>query len=281
MHVIAQDVVREECGRGRPEVLAGAEWLELDVVHLTELADYVEREGRDDEERLRGLRRLLARMDEEGARRHVPRHIDLGPRLLFFRRMGVSDPYEQVPTPAVLRGLIRRHDARLWDVWEGEVCAAHVMWMHLRELLEERVEGLQEGLALLGRDVVCNQADGVQTVAVEVPHFDLQTDDMTLDIICRGLVAGGYLHPETREEAFRYVCKGSGKRQKGPLVWTGKKNEFKLMVKTLFAGQPRMWERALGCFVHVSGPFGEHVRNAHPPLGDDSERLAKRLAGVG
>lgn len=279
MHVIAQDVVREECGRGRPEVLVGAEWLELDVEHLAELADYVEREGRDDEERLRGLRRLLARMDEEGARRHVPPQIDLGPRLAFFRRMGVSDPYEQVPTPSALRELIRRSEARLWGMWSGEVCAAHVLWLHLRELVEGRVEGLQEGLALLGRDVGCGRVEAAATAAVEMPHFDLQIDDMRLDIICRGLVAGGYLHPETKEEAFRYVCKGSGKRVKGPLVWTGKKNEFKLMVQTLFAGQPRMWERALGCFVHVTGPFGEHIRNAHPPLGDDSERLARRLAG--
>lgn len=258
------------------EMPEGAEWLELDVAHLAELADYVERQARDDEERVRGLQRLLERVDDLGARQHAPEQVALGPRLAFFHRMGIYDPYEQVPSPAALRELILRQDPSFWNLRSDNVCAAHVMWVHLRELLVDRIGQLQEGLALLGREVIATSSPSHPT-SQEIPHFDLLTDDMALDIICRGLVADGYLHPETREAEFRFVCKGTGRQPSGPLVWTGKKNEFKLMVTTLFAGQPRMWERATACFEHVSGPFGKNARHTHLPLGDDSARLLRRL----
>ena len=188
--------------------------------------------------------------------------------------MGVYDPYEEVPTATALCTLVREQDVRLWEVWSGDVCAGHVLWMHLKELLEERLVRLEECLSLLGRKVEA-EPEGVPQRGL--PHYELLTDDMRLETICRGLVAGDYLHPGVREAEFRYVCTGRGEVPEGPLVWTGKKNEFKLLVTTLFGGQPRIWERATGCFVHVSGPFGAHIRNTHLPLGDDSERLRRVL----
>ena len=260
------------------EMLEDVEWLELDVVHLAELAEYVERQARDDEDRVKGLLRLLERVDELGAQRQVPPQAELGPQLAIFRCVGVSDPYEQVPTPTALRNLMLRQDPSFWDLRSGNVYAAHVMWIHLRELLVERIERLQEGLALLGREV-STAATPARSASPLMPHFDLLTDDLSLDILCRGLVADGYLHPATTEAHFRYVCKGTGSVPSQRLVWTGKKNEFKLMVTTLFAGQPHMWERAAACFEHISGPFGKNVRHSHLPLGDDSARLLRRLNG--
>lgn len=256
------------------KLVEGAEWMEQEVVRYAELAEYVETNARDDEDHVRGLRRLLVRVKEEGTRRCVPDTIELGVRLAFFRQMGVYDPYEEVPTATALCTLVREQDVRLWEVWSGDVCAGHVLWMHLKELLEERLVRLEECLSLLGRKVEA-EPEGVPQRGL--PHYELLTDDMRLETICRGLVAGGYLHPRVREAEFRYVCTGRGEVPEGPLVWTGKKNEFKLLVTTLFGGQPRIWERATGCFVHVSGPFGAHIRNTHLPLGDDSERLRRVL----
>ncbi len=258
--------------------VVGAEWLELEVVRMAELADYVEREARDDEERVRALRRLLAKMAEEGAARGVPEQVDGRAGVAFFHAMGVCDPYMEVATAGSVKSLVERQEGGLWERWSGEVCAAYVLWHHLREIVEERVGRLEEGLALLGR------GEGKPTrgrAGRMLPHFDLLTDDMALDIMCRGLVAGGYLHPGTKEAEWRYVCKGEGRAPDGPLVWTGKKNEFKLMVTTLFRGQAQMWERALGCFVHTTGPFSGHIRNAHLPLGDDSERLKRSMGRYG